>query len=139
MPPSADVILREQLDKLQAFDRLLVAEHACLLQAAVDQLSELTAQKTARLDELEALERQRVTAFHQDAAASTSAVWAQVQALAKQVAQANQRNGAMILALVRNTEGALHILRGTSDDAVLYGAQGQGQAGGAAARLLVSA
>ena len=139
MSPTAEAILRLQLDSLQAFDRLLVAEHACLLQAAVDRLPGLTMQKTAQIEELETLEQQRVAAFHQDAAAGSSALWAQVQALAKQVSEANQRNGAMIMALARNTEGALHILRGTSDEAVLYGAQGQGQAGGAAARLLVSA
>lgn len=139
MSASAESILRQQLDALQTFDRLLIAEHACLLQAGVDQLPALTEQKTAQLAVLEAIEQQRQAAFREDAAAGASALWVQVQALAKQVSQANQRNGAMIMALTRNTEGALHILRGTSDGLGLYGAQGQGQAGGAAARLLVSA
>ncbi|MGC9184960.1 MAG: flagella synthesis protein FlgN [Thiomonas sp.] len=139
MSTPAESILRQQLDALQAFDRLLVAEHACLLQAGVDQLPALTEQKTAQLAALEAIEQQRQAAFREDAAAGASALWAQVQALAKQVSQANQRNGAMIMALTRNTEGALHILRGTADGLGLYGAQGLGQAGCAAARLLVSA
>jgi len=139
MSSPAENILRQQLDALQTFDRLLVAEHACLLQAGVDQLPALTEQKTAHLAALERIEQQRQAAFRQDAAAGASALWAQVQALAKQVSEANQRNGAMINALTRNTEGALHILLGTAQGAGLYGAQGLGQAGGAAARLLVSA
>ncbi|MDD4887329.1 MAG: flagellar export chaperone FlgN [Thiomonas sp.] len=140
MSSPAEAILRQQLDALQAFDRLLVAEHACLLQAGVDQLPALTEQKTAQLAALEAIEQQRQAAFRQDTAAGTRALWAQVQTLAKQVSHANQRNGAMITALTRNTEGALHILRGASEEVGLYGAQGQGQqAGGPAARLLASA
>ena len=139
MQPTVEELLRQQLERLQAFDRLLVSEHACLLQAAIAQLPGLTEQKTAQLAELELLEQQRLAAFQHDNAASNSALWGQVQTLAKQVSLANQRNGAMIMALARNTEGALHLLRGTSDDLGLYGAQGQGQAGGAAARLLVSA
>lgn len=138
MSSPVEAILRQQFDALQAFDRLLAAEHACLLQAGVDQLPALTEQKTAHLAALEAVEQQRQAAFRQDAAASRSALWAQVQTLAKQASQANQRNGAMIMALARNTEGALHILRGASDGVGLYGAQGQGQAGGAAPRLLAS-
>ncbi|OYV34278.1 MAG: flagellar biosynthesis protein FlgN, partial [Thiomonas sp. 20-64-5] len=38
MASPAEDILRQQFEMLQTFDRLLVAEHACLLQAAVDQL-----------------------------------------------------------------------------------------------------
>lgn len=139
MPTSAEILLRQQYEALQAFDRLLFAEHACLLQAQVSQLPDITAQKTAQLAALEALEQRRVLAFAEDAAASASPLWQQVQTLARQVAEANQRNGAMILALSRSTEGALHILRGTDDSAALYGAQGLGQTQGTASRLVASA
>ena len=139
MLTSAETLLRQQYEALQAFDRLLFAEHACLLQAQVSQLPDITAQKTAQLAALEALEQRRVLAFAEDAAASASPLWQQVQTLARQVAEANQRNGAMILALSRSTEGALHILRGTDDSAALYGAQGLGQTQGATSRLVTSA
>lgn len=139
MPQVVEDILRLQFDKLQAFDRLLVTEHACLLQAAVDQLPALSEQKTALIAEIESIEQDRINAFHQDVNASSSPAWASVQRLAKQVSDANQRNGSMIMALMRNTEGALQILRGTTGEVDLYGAHGQGQAGSAAARLQVSA
>lgn len=139
MPQTVDGLLRQQLDRLQALDRLLVEEHACLLKAAADQLPALTERKNALMAELETLERERVIAFADTAGASTLATWASVQTLARQVVEANQRNGVMIAALVRSTEGALQILRGNPDGVDLYGSHGQGQSGSGSARLLVSA
>ncbi|WP_079415172.1 flagella synthesis protein FlgN [Thiomonas intermedia] len=139
MPQTVDDLLRHQLDRLQALDRLLAEEHACLLKAAADQLPALTERKNALMAELETLERERVIAFADTAGATTRAAWASVQTMARQVAEANQRNGVMIAALVRSTEGALQILRGDPDGVDLYGSHGQGQSGSGSARLLVSA
>lgn len=139
MPQTVDGLLRQQLDRLQALDRLLAEEHACLLKAAADQLPALTERKNALMAELETLERERVIAFADTAGATTLAAWASVQTMARQVAEANQRNGVMIAALVRSTEGALQILRGNPDGVDLYGSHGQGQSGSGSGRLLVSA
>ena len=140
MPQTVDGLLRQQLDRLQALDRLLAEEHVCLLKAAADQLPALTERKNALMAELETLERERVIALADTAGATTPrASWASVQTMARQVAEANQRNGVMIAALVRSTEGALQILRGNPDGVDLYGSHGQGQSGSGSARLLVSA
>jgi flagellar biosynthesis/type III secretory pathway chaperone len=47
--------------------------------------------------------------------------------LALAVAQANQRNGAVVAALIRNTRGALDILRSipAGESAAVYGPRGQ--------------
>lgn len=139
MSQTIDSLLHQQFERLHALDRLLMEEHACLLQAAADRLPELTERKNALMAELETLERDRLRQFAAVADAAASASWGQVQALARQVAAANQRNGVMISALVRSTEGALQILRGVPDSVDLYGSHGQGQSGSGSARLLVSA
>ncbi|WP_298290842.1 flagella synthesis protein FlgN [Thiomonas sp.] len=137
MSTPLSVLLDAQLHKLQALDRLLATEHDCLLHAAAERLDALAAEKTALFAELDAIERQRQAAFAQDALAAQAPLWPQVRQLARQVATANQRNGAMIQALLRHVEGGLHILRGTSEADTLYGAQGQRTA--AAPRRLVRA
>lgn len=138
-----DDVLAQMRDALQALDELLAAEHDCLLHARIDALTALTERKTALLGQVAALEQQRTALLRQDATAAGSALWTQVQALAKRVVEANSRNGAMIQALLRNTEGALHVLlqtlRGSADQPGLYGAHGQGQSGSAAGRWQVSA
>jgi flagella synthesis protein FlgN len=139
MQQSVDSLLRLQLDKLQAFDRLLIEEHACLLRAAADQLPALTEQKNSLLAEIDALERERIVQFGAQAEAAINPLWSAVQTLARSIAEANQRNGAMISALVRSTEGALQILRGNAEGVDLYGAHGQGQPGSGPVRLQVSA
>ncbi|MGE0072530.1 MAG: flagellar export chaperone FlgN [Thiomonas sp.] len=137
MSTPLSALLDEQLRKLQALQRLLAAEHDCLLHAAADRLAALAAEKTASFAELDAIEQRRQAAFAQDTQAAQSPLWLQVQELARQVAAANQRNGAMIQALLRHVEGGLHILRGTAEADTLYGAQGQRI--GSASRRLVSA
>lgn len=139
MATETEHLLQEQLAALQALAGVLAAEHDCLLRAAIDQLPIWTEQKTAWISVLQALEQKRLTQWDQNAAAHAPTLWNAVQTLAQQVAQANGRNGMMISALMRNTEGALHILRGTADQPGLYGVQGRGQAGAAGPRLLVSA
>lgn len=139
MQQSVDSLLRLQLDKLQAFDRLLIEEHACLLRAAADQLPALTEQKNSLLAEIDALERERIMQFGAQTEAVINPLWSAVQTLARSIAEANQRNGAMISALVRSTEGALQILRGNAEGVDLYGAHGQGQPGSGPVRLQVSA
>ena len=133
MPQSVEALVealfRLQLDKLQAFHRLLLQEHACLLRAAADELPALTEQKNTLLAEIDAIERERMAQFDTQPEAPASPLWGSVQTLARQVAEANRRNGAMISALVRSTEGALQILRGNPDGVDLYGAHGQGQPG----------
>ena len=62
MPQTVDGLLRQQLDRLQALDRLLAEEHACLLKAAADQLPALTERKNALMAELETLERVKIVA-----------------------------------------------------------------------------
>ncbi|OZB53128.1 MAG: hypothetical protein B7X42_03050, partial [Thiomonas sp. 14-66-4] len=64
-----------------------------------------------------------------------------IRELARAVAQANQRNGLVVSALLRNTQGALDILRGIPNPggATVYGPYGQALAGHPSSKPLASA
>ncbi len=106
---------------------LLQTEHAALLRADALALPELAARKTELFQALQSL---------QPGGEATADDPADVRELARQVAADNQRNGAMIAALLRHTEGALQVLRGAADAAAVYGPQGQSAPAGGNARAL---
>ena len=135
--PIADVLARQRAC-LESLREVLEAEHRALLAADAGALPALADGKTRLFSEIEALEARRRDSFGA-AAVKARADWTLVRSLADDVARANQRNGAMISALVRSTEGALQILRGNAEGVDLYGAHGQGQPGSGPVRLQVSA
>ena len=113
--------LLEQLAQLleEEFDTLLRAHDA-------RRIEQLAARKSGLCSQIEALQPQ---------AADDAARLQRVRELAQAVAQANQRNGAMLAALIRNTRGALDVLRGTDKTGAVYGPQGRTLDGTAAKPL----
>ena len=77
------------------------------------QLPDLAARKSALCAELDRLQ------------AGDAAAAPQLRALLKAVAEANARNGQVVAAMIRNTQGALDILRGASGAAATYGPHGE--------------
>ncbi len=96
---------------LEELARILQGELDAMLAGQPLQLPELAARKSALCAELE-----RRGADGADA---------ELRELLQAVAQANARNGAIIAAMIRNTQGALDILRGAVGGGDLYDPRGQ--------------
>ena len=96
---------------LEELARILQSELDAMLAGQPLQLPELAARKSALCAELE-----RRGADGADA---------ELRELLQAVAQANARNGAIIAAMIRNTQGALDILRGAVGGGDLYDPRGQ--------------
>ena len=96
---------------LEELTRILQSELDAMLAGQPLQLPELAARKSALCAELE-----RRGADGADA---------ELRELLQAVAQANARNGAIIAAMIRNTQGALDILRGAVGGGDLYDPRGQ--------------
>ncbi len=108
----ADAVQRQQ-QLLGELGQLLQHELDALLAGQPLQLPDLAARKSALCTELERLQVG-------DAAASP-----QLHALLKAVAEANARNGQVVAAMIRNTQGALDILRGAAGAVATYGPRGE--------------
>lgn len=132
-------LLAQQRACLETFRAILESEHQSLLRADVGDLQAVAERKAELFAQIEELESRRVAVFAQNAAADRRPDWSAVRALAEQVAQANQRNGAMIMALLGSTDGALQILRGVAGTGNFYGPQGRPAMGGGASRPLANA
>ena len=114
--PSASAAARAA-DLLEQLAQLLEEEFATLLQVHdARRIEELASRKSALCAAIEALQPQ---------AGDDPEQLLRVRELAQAVAQANQRNGAMLAALIRNTRGALDVLRGADAKAAVYGPQGR--------------
>jgi flagellar biosynthesis/type III secretory pathway chaperone len=106
-------------DAQQQAQRALLEELARILQGELDamlagqplQLPELAARKSALCAELERL--------------GTDALGDELRGLLKEVARANARNGAIVAAMIRNTQGAIDILRGAVGGGDVYDPRGQ--------------
>ena len=96
---------------LEELARILQSELDAMLAGQPLQLPELAARKSALCAELE-----RQGAGGADA---------ELRELLQAVAQANARNGAIVAAMIRNTQGALDILRGAVGGSDLYDPRGQ--------------
>jgi flagella synthesis protein FlgN len=153
MHEQLDAILQSQQQLLQSIGQILQTELEALLAGDAAQLPDLAMRKIAICAELDHLEQSRARLTGQfeaiHALNRTTATIAseatrpnEIRELAKAVAQANQRNGLVVSALIRNTQGALDILRGISaaDAAAgVYGPYGQAPSGHQASKPLASA
>ena len=138
--PAVQAVLETQRARLDALHALLQSEQEALLRADAMSLPEIAERKTVLFGELQALETQRLALFAaQGPSSALDAAWQPVRTLAQAVAADNQRNGAMIAALIRNTEGALQVLRGAADAAAVYSAKGYSAAASGSSRPLASA
>lgn len=115
---------------LQQLGELLQTEIDTLVQTHdASRIEQLASRKSELCGRVEALQREMP---QQDPAQSK-----RLRELAMAVAQANQRNGAVVAALIRNTRGALDILRSIpgAETAGMYGPRGQTLGGGQAKPL----
>ncbi|MDE2256054.1 MAG: flagellar protein FlgN [Betaproteobacteria bacterium] len=143
-PEAFDRILLAQQDLLGRLQQMLQTELEALLAGDVEHLHGLAAGKMDVFAELRALEQQRLERAGQRSAAMAVGEadrMRKVQELGRAVVQANQRNGLIVSALIRNTQGALDILRGIGADnaAGVYGPAGHALATQQAAKPLGSA
>ncbi len=125
----AGAIAADLCDALEQLLQLLQTELDTLLQhhdaSRIEQLAARKSELCARIDALQ----QRSAPEVPDAP--------RLRDLAREVAQANQRNGAVLAALIRNTQGALNVLRGAAgaDRGEVYGPRGRSVAAGTAKPL----
>lgn len=105
---------------LEQLAELLQTELDALVQSHdASRIEQLAARKSELCARIETLQRELV---EPDPARA-----ARLRELAQAVAQANQRNGAVVAALIRNTRGALDVLRSIppSESGAVYGPRGQ--------------
>ncbi len=122
----------------QGADLLAMLEQ--LAQVLQDELEALTQGRDA--SRIEQLARQKnelcasIEALHEQLGADPAHA-ARLRELTQQVAQANQRNGAVVAALIRNTRGALDVLRAMpgAEAADVYGPRGRSLGSGPAKPL----
>ncbi len=129
--------LQAQQSLLERLDALLQLELDALVGGDAGLLPSLADEKTALCVQLEQCEQARLLAC----GGMTDARSEQVRELTQRVAQANQRNGAVVATLMRNAQGALAILRGIplTDGGSVYGPRGQAATASSATKPLASA
>ncbi len=99
-----------------------------LLQAELDTL--VQSHDPSRIEQMAARKSElcaRIESLQRELPEPDPARAQRLRELALAVAQANQRNGAVVAALIRNTRGALDILRSIppGESAAVYGPRGQ--------------
>lgn len=123
--PAAE--LQELLEQLV---RLLQDELDTLVQAHdASRIEDIAARKGALCQRIEALQGPSNPSDPEQAR--------RLRELTREVAQANQRNGAVVAALIRNTRGALDVLRAMpgAEAAEVYGPRGRSLGSGPAKPL----
>jgi flagella synthesis protein FlgN len=108
---AAPAASQEQRALLEELARILQGELDAMLAGQPLQLPELAARKSALCAQLERV--------------GTDALSDELRTLLKDVAQANARNGAIVAAMIRNTQGAIDILRGAVGGSDVYDPRGQ--------------
>ena len=119
--PSSDAAAAADLPQL-------LEQLAQLLQSELDTL--LASHDASRIEQLAARKIElcaRIEALQRHEAAQDPAHAQRLRELAQAIAAANQRNGAVLGALIRNTRGALDILRSIpgAETAGMYGPRGE--------------
>lgn len=146
-PDHLDRLLLEQQRLLEQVGQILQSELDALLGGSIDQLPDLAARKTSLCAEIDRLEQARIglpdapAQARQAGSGDGAERTRKIRELTQAVAQANQRNGLVVSALLRNTQGALDILRGIPNpgSAAVYGPYGQTVAGHQSSNRLASA
>ena len=149
-PDQLDRLLLEQQGLLEQVGQILQSELDALLGGSIDQLPDLAARKTSLCAEIDRLEQARIGLSGMSAASAQARQAGpgdgaersrKIRELTQAVAQANRRNGLVVSALLRNTQGALDILRGIPNPggAAVYGPYGQTLAGHQSSKPLASA
>ena len=119
---------RAQSDGGDAQLPALLEQLAELLQTELDAL--VQSHDASRIEQLAARKSElcaRIETLQSELVELDPAQARRLRELAQAVAQANQRNGAVVAALIRNTRGALDVLRSIppSESGAVYGPRGQ--------------
>ncbi len=138
MSDSIAEVLAQQRAGLESLRDVLEVEHRALLAADAAALPAIAERKMALFSQIETIEEHRRDLFDADPTAGSRADWVGIRSLADEVARANQRNGAVIGALMRGADAALQVLRGT-DSGSFYGRQGLSTPTGGTSRPLADA
>lgn len=148
-PPASsglDTLFAEEAHALRGFLDLLRQEQELLLGGQADQLLSIADDKNRLSSQLSRLALRRVQAFSAQgfgsgpaaasewlnqlpAGAPQRAAWTQLLNLATQARTLNEENGALIRTRLQHNQRALAVLAAASDQATLYGPDGQAFAG----------
>ncbi|HLO64721.1 MAG TPA: flagellar protein FlgN [Azonexus sp.] len=135
-------ILEREIELVSRFVTVLNTEQECLTQGNADPLPAIAADKSALVDQLNALESERMAALGlpgqpsdqpsmeiwlrnntSDRAAATA--WQKLRELAHEAKVLHELNGQLVATHLKNTAEALAILTQQASQSSLYGAKGQ--------------
>lgn len=135
-------ILQREIELVFRFVSILNTEQECLTQGNADPLPGIAADKSALVEQLNALEGQRMAALdlpgqpsdlpsmeqwlHNNAGdAVAAAAWQKLRELAREAKVLHELNGQLVATHLKNTAKALAILTQQASQSALYGAKGQ--------------
>lgn len=134
-PAESDMLMRGMLDKMLAFQSLLMEEQDAIRSLSFGQFTSVTLRKTQLLDEirdLEQLRRDRSAGEQsQRSAAARSALEAQLIAAIGETDRLNRFNAALIGQSLEFLHGALKRWQRSPESAALYSSAGTAVAAGA--------
>lgn len=134
-PAESDMLMRGMLDKMLAFQSLLLEEQDAIRSLSFGQFTSVTLRKTQLLDEirdLEQLRRDRSAGEQsQRSAAARSALEAQLIAAIGETDRLNRFNAALIGQSLEFLHGALKRWQRSPESAALYSSAGTAVAAGA--------
>ena len=134
-PAESDMLMRGMLDKMLAFQSLLLEEQDAIRSLSFGQFTSVTQRKTQLLDEirdLEQLRRDRSAGEQsQRSAAARSALEAQLIAAIGETDRLNRFNAALIGQSLEFLHGALKRWQRSPESAALYSSAGTAVAAGA--------
>lgn len=131
-PTDSDRPVRGMLDKMRAFQALLVEERDAIRSLSFGQFTSVTARKAQLLDEIRDLEQQRRSGggqFHTSGAPTP--LESQLVAAIGETDRLNRFNAALIGQSLEFLHGALKRWQGSAESAALYSSSGTAVAAGA--------
>lgn len=135
-------ILEREIELVSRFVSILNDEQECLTQGNADGLPEISAAKSALVEQLNALEGQRMEAIDLPGQASdlpsmekwlkdnandisAASAWQKLRELAREAKTLHELNGQLVATHLKNAAEALAILTQKASQSALYGASGQ--------------
>lgn len=135
-------ILEREIELVSRFVGILNDEQQCLTQGNSDALPEITANKSALVEQLNALEGQRMDAIDLPGQPSdlpsmekwlsnnagdvaSANAWQKLRELAREAKVLHELNGQLVATHLKNATEALTILTQQASQSTLYGASGQ--------------
>ena len=131
-PTDSDRVICGMLDKMRAFQALLVEERDAIRSLSFGQFTSVTARKAQLLDEIRDLEHQRRSAGEQaQTSGAPTPLQSQLAAAIGETDRLNRFNAALIGQSLEFLHGALKRWQGSAESAALYSSSGTAVAAGA--------